>query len=263
MSTGLSVDFMFLIFVVGYAMRPASAQVANGVIPLSRSTSIRAENEEFLRQYAETYRFSLGRPAQAKIVPDGSAVLFLRSPPRSFVADLYEFDCRTGRERVLLTADQILGGTSEQLSAEEKAQRERLRLATRGIARYDLSEDGSQVLVPLSGRLFVVARATGESREVKSSSKAFPLDPVLSPDGSQVACVRDGEIFVTNLSTAAERQITSGAGGTITNGTAEFAAQEEMDRHRGFWWSPDNRLIAYQQTDTAGVETFYISDPVK
>ena len=61
--------------------------------------TLRAENEEFLRQYAETYRFSLGRPAQAKLTPDGSAVLFLRSPPRSFVSDLFEFDCRTGRDR--------------------------------------------------------------------------------------------------------------------------------------------------------------------
>src|SRR5262245_7572242 len=99
--------------------------------------SIRAENEDFLRQYAETYRFSLGRPRSAQVTPDGAAVLFLRSPPRSFVQDLYEFDFQTGTERVLLTADQILAGGDEQLSAEEKALRERLRLAARGIARSE------------------------------------------------------------------------------------------------------------------------------
>src|SRR5262245_33852916 len=111
-------------------------------------------NEEFLRQYAETYRFSLGRPRSTQVTEDGSAVLFLRSGPRSFVQDLFEFDCQSGRERVLLTSDQILAGGDEQLSPEEKALRERLRLAARGIARFDLSEDSRKILVPLSNRLF-------------------------------------------------------------------------------------------------------------
>jgi dipeptidyl-peptidase-4 len=140
--------------------------------------------------------------------------------------------------------------------------RERLRLAARGIARFDLSADGTKVLVPLSNRLFVIELESGDSPEVKSSSTGFPLDPSLSPDGKRLACVRNGEIYVTDLSSGQERQITSGAGGTITNGTAEFAAQEEMDRMHGYWWSPDSRWIAYQQTDTAGMDTFHILDPL-
>ena len=225
--------------------------------------TVQAANENFLRQYAETYRFSLGRPRSATVTPDGSAVLFLRSPPRSFVQSLYEFDCTAGKERVLLTAEQVLGGGEETLSEEEKARRERQRLAARGIASYDLSKDGSQILVPLSGKLFVIDRKSGKSREIRSKSPGFPLDPTFSPDASLLACVREGEVFVTDLESGSERKITSGAGGTITNGTAEFVAQEEMSRHHGYWWSPDNKLIAYQQTDTAGVETFHIADPAK
>jgi len=224
--------------------------------------SIRAESEEFLHQYAETYRFSLGRPRGAQVAPDGSSVLFLRSQPRSFVQDLYEFDCQTGSEQPLLTAEQVLLGGEEQLSAEEKAARERLRLAARGIARFELSDDGTRVLVPLSNRLFLIERKNGKSAEVKSSAAGFPLDPSLSPDGMRLACVRDGEIHVTDLSTGQERQVTSGAGGTISNGTAEFVAQEEMDRMQGYWWSPDGNSIAYQQTDTTGMETFHILDPL-
>ena len=224
--------------------------------------SIHAEDEDFLRQYAETYRFSLGRPRSTQMVPDGSAVLFLRSGPRSFVQDLYEFNCRTRSERVLLTANQILQGGNEQLSAEEKALRERLRLAAQGIARFNLSDDGTKVLVPLSDRLVVVEREGGKVSEVSSLARGFPLDPSFSPDGTRVACVRNGEIYVRDLSSGEERQITSGAGGTITNGTAEFVAQEEMDRVHGYWWSPDSRWIAYQQTDTAGMEAFHILDPL-
>lgn len=241
------------------ALLASSIQAQN---PQSSNVAIQAENEDFLRQYAETYRFTLGRPRSAQVTRDGSAVLFLRSQPRSFVQDLYEFDCRTGSERVLLTADKILSGGDEQLSPEEKAMRERLRLAARGIARFDLSDDGAKVLVPLSNRLFIIDRATGKSTEIKSTVTGFPLDPTFSPDGQQLACVRDGEIYVTDLASGTERKITTGAGGTITNGTAEFVAQEEMDRMQGYWWSPDSHSIAYQQTDTAGLETFHILDPL-
>ncbi len=112
----------------------------------------------FLEQYALTHRFSLGRPRSIKLVPDGTAVLFLRSPADSRVQDLYEFDKTTGRELTLLTADQILKGTREHLSIEERARRERMRLSARGIASYQLSQDGRLILVPLYGRLFVIDR---------------------------------------------------------------------------------------------------------
>src|SRR5262245_35391064 len=109
---------------------------------------------KFLEDYAATRRFSAGYPNSIKIVPDGSAVLFLRSGPRDNVQNLYEFDTKTGQEREILTAEQILKGAEEKLSAEEKARRERMRLSARGIAGYQLSENGAKILVPLSGRLF-------------------------------------------------------------------------------------------------------------
>ena len=240
---------------------PATPAAASRPNTASNGVEVSSKNEDFLRQYAATLHFALGRPKGITLTPDGSAVLFLRSGPRSFVQDLYEFDCATGKERVLLTAAQILGGADEHLTAEERARRERLRLSTKGIAGYELSEDGSKLVVPLSGRLFVVDRRSGKSTEVKSSAGS-PQDAQLSPDGAKLACVRDGEVFLTDLATGAEKKITTGAGGTITNGLPEFVAQEEMDRFAGYWWSPDSRMIAYQQTDTAGMEVFRIADPV-
>ena len=77
-----------------------------------------------------------------------------------------------------------------------------------------------------------------------------------------LACIRDDELFVTDLASGEERKPTAGANETISNGTAEFVAQEEMDRSRGYWWSPTTKLLAYQQTDTTGVERFHIADPV-
>jgi dipeptidyl-peptidase-4 len=213
----------------------------------------------FLAQYAATYRFRLGRPTSMTPTPQGDAVLFLRSGPRSFVRDLWQLDVDSGEERVLLTAGSILKGQEERLSVEEQARRERQRLVARGIARYTLSRDGRRILVPLAGRLFVVERADGSVRELKSDA-GNPIDPQFSPDAERVACVRDGELHVVDVASGQERRVTSGAGGAIANALAEFVAQEEMSRHHGYWWSPDSKRLVYQQTDTTGLEVMNIAD---
>ena len=203
---------MALISLVGQAVGQAPLSDGQADTRNSAPVAIRAENEAFLGQYAETYRFSLGRPRGTQITPDGSAVLFLRSPPRSFVQDLYEFDCRTREERVLLTAEQILAGEAEQLSAEEKARRERLA----GNARdRELRPLGGRPHDPRAALRPPVRRQSRVRQEPRGeiSSAGFPLDPTLSPDAAQLACVRGGEIFVTDLATGREHQLTSGAGG--------------------------------------------------
>jgi dipeptidyl-peptidase-4 len=223
-------------------------------------------NEAFLEQYAATHRFNLGKPTSIRVTRDGDAVLFLRSTgPRSFVQDLYQFDVATGQESKLLTAEQVLAGREEEISPEEQARRERTRTVARGIVSYSLSEDGRTIVVPLSGRLFVVDRAAGTSRELRpgADTRGHPIDPQLSPDGRKLACVRDGDLYVYDFATSAETRLTDSGSATISNGVAEFVAQEEMHRHSGFWWSPDSSAIVYQQTDTAGLETFTIADPMR
>ena len=49
------------------------------------------------------------------------------------------------------------------------------------------------------------------------------------------------------------RLTTNGAKPGVTCGVADFVAQEEMDRYRGFWWSPDGRSIAYTEVDETSV----------
>ena len=226
----------------------------------STPPAVAQDADPFLDQYARTYRFRLGQPTRISPTPDGAQVLFLRSGPRSFVHDLFALDAATGEERVLLTAESVLRGEEEHLTPEEKARRERMRMAGRGIATYSLSQDGAQVLLPLSGRLFIVDRATGASRELVSDA-GYPIDPQLAPDGARLACVRDGDLFLTTLADGREIRLTTREGPHITNGLAEFIAQEEMGRFHGFWWSPDSRAIAWQRTDTTGLEVFNIADP--
>lgn len=243
-----------------WAVAAPAPQAQPSPRPGGPETADRAPPDTFLAQLAATGRFRRGKPNSITLTPDGKAVLFLRSGPRSIVQDLYEYDVPRRRERVLLTAAGVLSGAEERLTVEERARRERQRQSARGIVSYQLSRDGRRILVPLSGRLFVIERATGTVRELEGAS-GFPIDPRFSPDAAQVACVRDHDLYVTDVARGEERRLTEGGGGDISNGEAEFVAQEEMDRDQGYWWSPDGRTIACQHTDVAGVEVLRISDP--
>jgi dipeptidyl-peptidase-4 len=48
---------------------------------------------------------------------------------------------------------------------------------------------------------------------------------------------------------------------TVTWGSAEFVAAEEMSRGRGYWWSPDGASLAVARVDTVSVPRWWIADP--
>jgi dipeptidyl-peptidase-4 len=219
-------------------------------------------NTSYLRDHAETRGFMLGRPGKAVPTPDGKAVLFLRSQARVPKLELYEFDVATGQTRVLLTPEQVLKGDEEELSPEEKARRERMRVSVGGFTDFQLSSDGNQILLSLSGKLYLVPRATGEAKQLKTGEGTL-VDPKFSPDGRSLAYVLDRDVFVFDLATQTERRVTTGGTDELRHGLAEFVAQEEMERFSGYWWSPDSRFIAYEESDHEGVEVWHVADAAK
>ncbi len=216
-------------------------------------------NSKYFRDLAETRSYSLGRPVSPQPTPDGTAIVFLRGGPRDRTLRLYEFNLATKQERELITPEKILGAAEEVLTAEEKSRRERSRTSTKGFTTFELSDDGARVLVTLSGRLFVVTRADLKVTELPGQNW---ISPHFSPDGAFVAGARAHELHVVDLATLTDRQLTNGATEHVTHAVADFIAQEEMDRFDGFWWSPDSRSLAYQETDDSGVESRYIADPL-
>src|SRR5439155_12955531 len=108
------------------------------------------EQQKRLRELAETRDYTLGRPVNAIPTPDGSAVLFLRSGPRDPVLHLYDLAAGTGQAREVLDPVALLPGAEEHLSVEEKARRERMRVSLRGFTSFQLSKDGTKLLVSLS-----------------------------------------------------------------------------------------------------------------
>jgi dipeptidyl-peptidase-4 len=250
LSVGLLGIFTFL---VGSADTPAN-QVKDAPPKDSIDTN-------YLRDHAATRGFMLGRPTRAKPTPDGKAVLFLRSQPRVPQLALHEFDVATKKSRELLTPELVLKGAEEKLTPEEKARRERLRVSVGGFTDFQISDDGSLLLLSLSGRPYLYRRSDGDVRELPVGQGTF-LDPKFSPDGKSVSYVLDHDLYVFDLATNKERRITTGGTERLTHGLAEFVAQEEMDRHTGYWWSPDSRFLVYQESDASDVEIWYVADPI-
>jgi dipeptidyl-peptidase 4 len=191
-----------------------------------------------------------------KASPDGRYITFLRGKTTNQdQLDLWAFDTRSGQARLLVDSQAFVSG-SEQLSAAEAARRERQRTASlRGIVDYEFSSDGSKLLVPLSGDLYVYdLRARTNPVRRLTETNAYETDARFSPHGGYVSFIRDQDLFIIDLATGKERALTTDGEGLIQNGVAEFIAQEEMDRNTGYWWSPDDTRIAFTRVDDSPVQ---------
>jgi dipeptidyl-peptidase 4 len=216
---------------------------------------------QILEQMVWTRSWSLGRPERPRAAgPD--SVLFLRSGPRDPVRALYEHDVRSGQTRCLLTAERILKGRPEAVSAEEQARRERMRVSGGGFTAFDLSPDGGDVLLSLGGGVYLYERTSGQVSALADPKDGGAIvDPKFSPDGRCVAFVRQHDLCVVDRSTGKETSLTQGGTEEVSFGLAEFVAQEEMGRFTGYWWSPDSAHVLYQETDNRAVERHFIADP--
>ncbi len=187
---------------------------------------------------------------------DGN-IAYLFSEEGSLTRQLCLHDPQTG-ECNLLVLPPAEGVTEENVSLEEALRRERQRQRGLGITRYTWHENG-RILVPLMGGVYVQDGAGAHLRAVVTASEHPTLSPRFSPDGEQIAYVQDAEIYVVPAQGGEPRQITHGARGTgRTHGLAEFVAQEEMARYMGFWWSPDNRRIAFTEVDETHIPVYRI-----
>ena len=219
--------------------------------------------DSFPRQEARTRRFTLGVPRAFRISPDGARVVYLRTQGGSDpVTCLWVLDVGGGTER-LVVDPRTLGGDSGDLPPQERARRERVREQAGGIVAYATDADVTVAVFALSGRVYAVS-LTGQDaspREVPTHTPA--LDPRPDPTGRRLAYVCDGALRVTELSGTGPDQVLAdpdGAAG-VTFGLAEFIAAEEMDRHRGYWWSPDGSALLVARVDETPVTRWHIADP--
>ncbi|MFH9042913.1 prolyl oligopeptidase family serine peptidase [Streptomyces sp. NPDC017966] len=218
------------------------------------------EADSFPRRHARTLRFTLGAPRSFSVAPDGSRVVFLRSGSGTDRANsLWVLDTEGGGERVAADPRALLGGASENLSAEERARRERSREGGAGIVGYATDAAVELASFTLSGRLFTAELRAGTARELPVPGPV--IDPRPSPDGRYVAYVSRGALRVVGAEGADERALVAPESEGVTYGLAEFVAAEEMGRSRGFWWAPESDRLLVARADDTPVRRWWISDP--
>jgi len=185
--------------------------------------------------------------------PDGELVAFLRARADDVsVLDLWAAPTGAGEPFKLIDARALVPDAGA-LSEAEKARRERMRISQRGVVEYSWDEQGRFILAPLEGDIFLASRADQSVRRLTETA-ADEIDAKVSPKGTYVSYVRDQDLVIQNLTTNVETPVTDDGDALITWATAEFIAQEELDRDTGYWWSPDERYIALQRTDETPVD---------
>ena len=191
-----------------------------------------------------------------KVAPDGSRVSFLRGKDADRnQLDLWAYDIASGQTRLLVDSKVVLPG-DETLSDAEKARRERQRIAAMtGIVDYQWSPDAHTLLFPLGGELYLYDLGKQGKAAVRqlTHGEGFATDAKLSPKGGFVSFVRERNLWVIDLASGRQLQLTRDGSDTIGNGVAEFVADEEMDRHTGYWWAPDDSAIAFARIDESPV----------
>ncbi|GAX12732.1 dipeptidyl-peptidase 4 [Fistulifera solaris] len=174
---------------------------------------------------------------------------------------------------------------NDSMSLEEKLRRERQRVSSGSSSLTQFSwawmnqsdTRWLRLLIPARGCLYIQdgvhqqqshnqhARCLHDKSMTGIPAAGPAIDPQLSPDGTMVAWTCQGELFLKGAHWSADQpaiQLTFGAVQNeeecISHGVADFVAQEEMDRYRGFWWHPDSTGILFCRTDESNVPLYRI-----
>jgi len=172
--------------------------------------------------------------------------------------DIVRYDVASGTRSVLVNANQLLpAGAGKPLSIDD----------------YTWSDDNSKLLIFTNtrkvwryntrGDYWVLNLTNGKLKKLgKGLEEATLMFAKFSPDGGRVAYVSKLNIYVEDIATGKIIQLTKDGGDNIINGTFDWVYEEELDCRDGFRWSPDGKNIAYWQSDTKGVGTFYMINNV-
>ncbi|RKE22814.1 prolyl oligopeptidase family serine peptidase [Streptomyces sp. TLI_171] len=212
--------------------------------------------DPYLALSAATGRFSYGSPRAVTLAADATRALFLRSTgPTDPVERLWLHDLASGQQRMVAdpaAIDPHRTGETSELPPLERRLRERIRLWAPGIGSFAATADLATAVFALDGRVFRCDTATGACTELPLAGPAF--DPRPNQDGTTVAYVADGALHLTPGGRL------SPADGALW-GVAEFAAQEELGRTRGHWWSPDGTALLAARVDESALPLRHFADP--
>ena len=172
--------------------------------------------------------------------------------------DIVKYDAKSGARSVLVSAAQLI------------PQDKKVPIT---ISDYQWSLDNNKILLFTNTRKVWRYHTRGDywvldlkSNKLARLGRSLPSATLMfakfSPDASKVAYVSELNIYSENLEDHKIDQLTKDGGDNIVNGTFDWVYEEELNCRDGFRWSPDGKHIAYWQSDTKDVGTFYMINNV-
>ena len=168
--------------------------------------------------------------------------------------DIIKYEAKSGTKKVVVSAKQLIpSGQSKPLS----------------ISNYEWSSDNAKLLIFTNtrkvwryhtrGDYWVLDLKSGKLSQLgKNIERTTMMFAKFSPDATRVAFVSKNNIYVEHIASSKSTQITFDGNTSIINGTFDWVYEEELSCRDGFRWSSDGTQIAYWQSDTKGVGTFYM-----
>lgn len=230
------------------------------LIPALLLVSLAAWSQETL-ELADIYKngtYSAKRYGPVRWMKDNNGYSTLERNSELGGVDIVRYEAVSGERSVLVSADRLIPvGETKPLS----------------ISNYEWSVDNAKLLVFTNtrkvwryhtrGDYWVLDLQSGKLTQLgKSIERTTMMFAKFSPDATRVAYVSKNNIYVENIKSGAITPLTSDGSERIVNGTFDWVYEEELSCRDGFRWSPDGTQIAYWQSNTEGIGTFYMINNV-
>lgn len=218
------------------------------------STIICAQEKLKLVDIYKNNTYGLKRYGPVRWMKDHKGYSTLEKNTKSGGEDIIRYEAKSGKRSVLVSASSLIPENASHplIISDYQWSNDNSKLLlftnTRKVWRYHTRGD-YWVLDLKSGKLSQLGKT------VVSSTMMFAK---FSPDGTRVGFVSKNNIYVENITSNKITQLTHDGNDQIINGTFDWVYEEELSCRDGFRWSPDGTEIAYWQSDTEGIGTFYM-----
>jgi dipeptidyl-peptidase-4 len=189
--------------------------------------------------------------------PDGTKLSYVQRDEKGEQGELWYVDAATGEKKVLVTAAKLASLAPDYNKVKDE--REKERLTRYHVAAYLWSPDSKHLIFDSQGQLWLYDLASNTAVQFTSSPDPSG-DPKFSPDGTRLACVRKHNLFVHPLNAKDEKQLTKDTGENLFNGDIDWVYTEELGVRSNYFWSPDNKEIAFLHMDETKVPAYPITD---
>jgi dipeptidyl-peptidase-4 len=195
--------------------------------------------------------------------PDQKSFSYIQRDDSGEHAQLWLVDAATGEKKVLVHGDKLakLAPPIESL----KDDRQKDQVTRYHAAPYYWAPDSKHLLFMPYGQLWLYDLESGTAVEINPSPDPV-RDPKFTSDSKRLAYVRAHNLYVQTLDDRFPKQLTKSRSEdgkpdpNFLNGEVDWVYAEELGVRSNYFWSPDNRQIAFLQMDQTQVPTYPIVD---